>query len=124
MFENWEDFDNKTFIPVINKDEQKSLEERKLVEEADNRLANELFNKEIQKPMFCDGAININTNTNTNSDVNTNKFSKKLENENNLKEFSRRQKEIKFERIRLFEIYGEPEESLSKYDEYEDKFDK
>ena len=130
MFEDWEDFDSKTFIPVMNKDEQKSLEERKLVEEADKKLTNELFNQEIKQPIFCDGGISVNTNTNettineTTINANTNKISKKLENENNLKEISRKQKELKFQRIRLFEIYGEAQESLSKYDEYEDKFEK
>ena len=47
MCDNWEDWDNEDYvIPVLiihNKDEIKRLEERKLVEESENTLINDLF---------------------------------------------------------------------------------
>jgi hypothetical protein len=122
MFEDWEDFDSSKFIPLINKDEQKSLEERKLVEEADNKLTNDLFiseNDQMHVPIQIQIQMPIPIKpAETPNDI-MYKISKKQENEDNLKELSKKQKQRKMQQQRLIELYGEAEPESSKYDYYD-----
>ena len=47
-FEEWGDYTLESFEkPIINKSEEKQLEERKLIEEADIQLSKELFQENI-----------------------------------------------------------------------------
>lgn len=65
-FDNWEDFDISN--TVVNKNLSKIIEERKLVEEADNELTNSLFSdsKSIKQETNCESVIHKNiSNKNT-----------------------------------------------------------
>jgi len=102
-------------IPVLNQVEQKKLQERKLMEEADAALAEELFSEGQQN-----NPINEPTNTPNNNPVNKPvkvKGSKDMHmiNEKRLKQESERIKQIKTEKNRIREMYGEA--AADEYDE-------
>jgi hypothetical protein len=122
-WEDWEDVEIDNFIvpfPIsdITSKEVKQLEERKLVEEADNALSKELFGTELdlQNEKRCENNI---------EDIKVVapqkiKLSKQKENEQKQKEFSKRVKELKMKQKRFTELYGES--NNYKYDEYDDKY--
>lgn len=130
--EEWEDWEAEDFaVPVLNvhnEEQLKRLEERKLVEEADNKLTNDLFsnkedcllheyeedsNKNTSKPVQASRAEKKTPNK---------KFeSKKLENEQKQKEISRKNKEEKIRKAKAAELYGEAEDD-DEYSKYEDMF--
>ena len=127
MCDNWEDWDNEDYvIPVLNvhnKDEQKRMEERKLVEESENILINDLFTSKND--------INISNSNSNSNDSNINnietkgmknikpKISKKKENELKQKEFSEKLRKKKEENKKYAEMFGEYtyDDEYSQYEE-------
>ena len=122
-WEEWEDVEIDNFIvtfPIsdINFEQVKQLEERKLVEEADNALSKELFGTEadLQSEKICENdAKDIKVIAPQKI-----KLSKQKENEQKQKEFSKKVKELKMKQKRFNELYGES--NNYKYDEYDDKY--
>jgi len=125
-WEDWEDVEIDNFIvtfPIsdINSKEVKQLEERKLVEEADNALSKELFGTEVdlQSEKICENDSNDSKDAKVVAPQKT-KLSKQKENEEKQKEFSKKVKELKMKQKRFNELYGES--NNYKYDEYDDKY--
>jgi hypothetical protein len=130
MTDNWEDWEADDFtIPVLNIKQSKELEERKLVEEADNKLTNDLFSDEKDhlhdKDQLDLGKKTGNKSLQVSRDEKKappkNFVSKKAENEQKQKEISRKNKEDKKRKEKAAELYGEAEDD-DKYAEYEDMF--
>ena len=138
MTDSWEDWEKDDYeVPVLNiqqtEEQLKRFEERRLVEESDNALANELFHKKEkeknveedlvyedlkQKPSVLhkhDQQINVNKRHKTN------KVNKNKENEQKQKALSNILKEEKARRKKEKELFGEAEYD-DEYAEYEDKF--
>ena len=119
MFDNWEDWDNEEpLVPVLDihkKEELKRLEERKLIEESDNALTNDLFtsnssNNSSNNSNNSNNIININNSINNSTDTKNIKkkfISKKKENELKQKEFSEKLKKKKEDDKRHAETFGE-----------------
>jgi hypothetical protein len=69
IIEDWEDWEVEFVSPVLhvlNKEQIKQLEERKLVEEADNTLINEIFDNKSNNSSNSNSS-NSNSNSNSNS---------------------------------------------------------
>lgn len=124
--EDWENLDlSKIIFP--NLQEVKKLEERKLVEEADNELSKDLFSNTIPKQIDIN---NFNTCVSPSSSIELNKtnaikrvtplVSKKKENEDKQKELSQKITKQKEEKKRHIELFGEFVDN--EYSIYEDKF--
>ncbi len=115
MSEDWEDWDCDNYvIPVLNvpnKEQLKRLEERKLVEEADNALIDELFDN---KNKISEMKQNIIKN-NIEKPKREKKISNQKENELKQKEFSQKLKKKKEEERKHSETFGD-----IIYDEYDD----
>jgi len=115
--DDWEiENDDIHVLNVANKEHLKQLEERRLVEEADNALTNELFGDKNEK---------VVTVTNTNTDENKekylkNKITKQKENEIKQKEISKKNKEVKLQKEKEKELFGEAEGYY--YEDYEEKY--
>lgn len=126
MTDNWEDWANEDYeVPVLQTEEQlKRLEERKLVEESDNALANELFQTEEDLALSKHSDTHIHTN-NRNLHIKkskpTKEVNKQKENEEKQKATSKKLKEEKVKREKVKAIFGETEED-NEFTEYEDKF--
>lgn len=126
MTDSWEDWEKDDYeVPVLNiqqtEEQLKRFKERRLVEESDNALANELFEEDLvykdlkQKPSVLHKPhqqINVNK---------TNKVNKNKENEQKQKALSNILKEEKARRKKEKELFGEAEYD-DEYAEYEDKF--
>ena len=117
MSDNWDDWDCDNYeVTVLSIEQSKRIEERKLVEESDNKIANELFGFE--------------TNEKQNSIANINKFkpirekrnhiSNQKENELKQTELSKKNREIKIKQEKQIELYGKAEDD--EYHYYTDKF--
>ena len=117
MIDNWEDWaDNDEInIPIANEEQLKRLEDRKLVEESDNALTNELFSNQPTK--VVDKCISEKKRL---TEVKQ-KPKKQLENEQKQKESSKAAKLLKEMKQRERDIFGEAEED-DEYAEYEAKF--
>jgi hypothetical protein len=123
MEEDWES-ENFTIPELVipTQEELKRLEEKRLVEESDNRIAIQLFNDDYN---------NDNINNKEKTIVANNQFipirnkkntvSKQNENEDKLKEHSIKMKEQKIKQKKHYEIYGDAKID-SEYQEYEDKY--
>ena len=124
--EDWENLDLSTLI-IPNLQELKKIEERKLVEEADNELSKDLFSNAIPKQIDIN---NFNTHVSHSSSIELNKtnalkrvnplVSKKKENEDKQKELSQKITKQKEEKKRHIELFGEFVDN--EYSIYEDKF--
>jgi hypothetical protein len=122
--DDWDDWENAEFtiptINVLNQEQLKRIEERKLIEEADTELAKELFsdatshkkNVEIQKN------IEIQSQHHNKLEKKSKNVNKQIENELKHQEISKKIREAKFKKQREIELYGEPEENYE-YDEYD-----
>ena len=133
MTDTWEDWENEDFeVPVLHTQEQlKRLEEQKLIEEADNELARELFitiNKEEEDLAYeelkqSEKAKNIPQKTQIPAKKNKPEktFNKQKENEQKQKELSKKLKEEKAKKIREEELFGDAEYDDT-YADYEDQF--
>ena len=127
MTDNWEDWESDDFtLPVLNVPNQEQLkrfEERKLVEESDNKLTNDLFSNE--KYDLLHKEVNKTTDKPLpraeKKAPNKSLVNKQLENEKKQKELSKKNKEEKKKREKAAELFGEAEED-DKYSEYEDMF--
>ncbi len=119
MSEDWEDWDCDNYVvPVLNvqnEEQLKRLKERKLVEEADNALIDELFDNKNKIPETQQNTINNIEKQKTTH----NKISKQKENELKQKEFSQKLKKKKEEERKHLETFGDVI-----YDEYDDYVDK
>jgi hypothetical protein len=126
MSDDW-DCDN-YIIPILNvqnKEQLKLLEERKLVEESDNALMDELFdnkNTTNKTPEITQNTIkNININTEKIKNKKEKPDSKQAENELKQKEFSQNLKNKKEAAKKHSDTFGEF--IHDEYDYYVDKFD-
>ena len=117
MSDDWNDWNCDNYeVTVLNIEQSKRIEERKLVEESDNKIANELFGFE--------------TNEKQTSIANINKFkpirekrnhiSNQKENELKQTELSKKNREIKIKQEKQIELYGKAEDD--EYHYYTDKF--
>lgn len=130
MSEDWEEWEiDDLVIPTLNKtnsEQQRIIEERKLVEESDNALTRELFDNNLQVNKTV---VEIKTTvhvTDTKTSVVTNqrkihKINNREKNEQRQKEMSKLLKELKYKKEREIEIFGDSE-YYDEYTEYEDKF--
>jgi hypothetical protein len=108
------------------------LEERRLIEEADNKLTDELFgSQEILSINLTKNFIqkekqkNDEKITRISEEINKkigHKMNKQKLNEEKQKEFSNNLKKQKEDKKRLADIYGEAQEKNDKYAYYEDLF--
>ena len=135
MTDSWEDWENEDFeVPVLNvptQEQLKRLEEQKLVEEADNVLARELFitiNKEEEDLAYAElkqSEKNKIIPQNTQQPAKKNKpekaVNKQKENEEKQKAASKKLKEEKAKKIKEQEIFGDAEYDDT-YADYEDQF--
>jgi hypothetical protein len=120
MTDSWEDWENEDFeVPNLHAESYvKQLEERKLVEEADNELTNELFKEsEDNEPLL----IYKETQIATSKPKRSIHKQKQQENEKKQKELSKKIKEDKAKKIKEQELFGEVYYD-DNYAEYEDKF--
>lgn len=115
--DSWEDWEAEDYEVILEKKEEqtKRLEERKLVEESDNALTNELFSNE-QAKVVSKCVIEKKRPVEVKQ-----KPKKQLENEQKQKEASKAAKLLKEMKQRERDIFGEAEED-DEYAEYEDKF--
>ena len=120
MADNWEDWDSEDFvIPIFNtRPNVKQLEERKLVEESDNALTNDLFGN-IKKTNVNKNLLNNNENLPKN--VKTKTISNQKINQEKQKEKSKFIKKQKENIIKIKELYG-VSVYQDEYSHYEDKF--
>jgi hypothetical protein len=111
--DDWEDSD--FVIPIINSKEQlKQLEERKLMEESNNKLIEDLFSEQQMKRQE-----HIQPPKPPESEPKKNKFNNNKINEMKQKEVSRKIKEDKEKMKKDIEMYGD---NNYEYNDYEDKF--
>ena len=117
--DDWEneDWESEDFvIPILNTDEQnKKLEEKKLIEES---------NKELVEDLFLDKKIEIEKKVKKPLEIKKKekrkKFKSTLQNELKQKEISKRNKEIKLKKQKEIEIFG-GDDYDDEYLDYEDK---
>ena len=129
MSDDWNDWDCDNYeVTVLNIEQSKRIEERKLVEESDNKIANELFGFETNKTNETN-----ETYEKQNSIANNNKFkpirekrddtSHQKENELKQTELSKKNREIKIKQEKQIELYGKAEDDEDdEYHYYTDKF--
>jgi hypothetical protein len=130
MEDDWEDWDSDNFnVPDLlapNAEQLKRLEDRRMVEESDNKIARQLFGHEEDEDEDLTNykfkTINQNGNVTIKSIRNKkNTVKKQKENEEKLKERSKKNKEDKAKKLAEKELFGEAEED--EYDNYAAKFD-
>ena len=131
MADDWEDWESENFnIPDLkpqNEEQIKRLEERRLVEESDNKIARQLFGYEDEdeeesqdlslqnKSQIINHDKILKPIRNKKSTVNNQK-----ENEQKMKEKSEKIKEIKKKKQNEKDLFGEADEDEYAY--YEEKF--
>jgi len=130
MEDDWEDWENENYsIPILNSEQLKRLEERKLVEESDNKIAKQLFGHEEHEEDEEEEEEDISLQNQT---LNNNKLlkpirnkkntvNKQKENEEKMKEKSKKFKEEKEKKQNEKELFGEAE-GYDEYDEFAEKF--
>jgi hypothetical protein len=130
MEDDWEDWDSDNFnVPDLlapNAEQLKRLEDRRMVEESDNKIARQLFGHEEDEDEDLTNykfkTINQNCNVTIKSIRNKkNTVNKQKENEEKLKERAKKIKEDKAKKLAEKELFGEAEED--EYDNYAAKFD-
>jgi exonuclease I len=127
MEDDWEDWENENYsIPILNSEQLKRLEERKLVEESDNKIAKQLFGHDDEEEEE-DISLQNQTQTLNNDKLlkpirNKRSFiNKQKENEEKMKEKSKKIKEEKEKKQNEKELFGEAED-YDEYDEFAEKF--
>ena len=123
IISNGDDWESENYVvPTITANQQKQIDDRKMVEETDNALTKELFNTIIIDTKIEDTKIIVNPTPIISLDTSTKvRVSNRAKNENKQKEFSNKIKEKKNYKRHLTETFGEPEGDYQ-YDEFEDKF--
>lgn len=135
--DDWENYEIQPF-EFHSLEQIKILEERRLIEEADNELTDELFalpNKKTSQEIL---SINLTKNFIQKKKEKNNEKIKKISeeinkkigykinkqklNEEKQKEYSNNMKKQKEDRKRLADIYGEAQEKNDKYSYYEEQF--
>ena len=127
MLDDWENWENEDLIIqslTLNKERLKKLEERKLVEESDNKLTNDLFSNEedlINEDINYDKKPTApNENKEKKKKKNVNNYNLNQEKQKNLSKIIKHQKAIK---QREKDLFGEAEyDEYDKYIEYEEQF--
>jgi hypothetical protein len=130
-----DDWEEQEIVPLDfrNGEQLRILEERRLIEEADNAITDDLFstddkicknltNNFIEKEnnvRLIKAAIQINEKLEEKIRLKT---SKQFENTEKQKELSNKIKKEKEDKKRLAEIYGEAEDKYDKYLHYEEYF--
>jgi hypothetical protein len=132
--DDWEDYEI-TPLDFHTSEQLRILEERRLIEEADNLLTDELFisdSKRIEKT-----SLNLTNNFIQKEKINNDKIkkisaqinskvisknNKQKENEEKQRLLSNILKKQKEDKKRLVDIYGEAQEKNDKYSYYEDQF--
>jgi hypothetical protein len=125
--EDWEDWDNLScddltiMIKTIPTEEQlKQIEDRKLVEESEKILINDLFEKPPNiQPNMQKQETNMQKLQDPNH-KNIDKYNRKNEHELRQKEDAKIMLDIKLKQRKFIEIYGEAT-NIYNYDDYEDK---
>jgi hypothetical protein len=124
--DDWNDWEYDEFIvptiSLLNPEQLKRIEERKLIEESDTELSKELFGTdqydkkkvEIQSQSKLDNKLEEKIKK-------TKYVNKQMENESTQKEKSKKITETKLKKQREIELYGEAEEidEYGEYDEYD-----
>jgi hypothetical protein len=130
MADDWEDWENEDFsipnLTIKSEEELKKLEERRLVEESDEKITRQLFGYEDNEDEYKE--INhIIKFTNKNNDIiikpirnKKSTISNQKENEEKMKERAKKIREEKVKKMTEKELYGEAE--ADEYDDYADKF--
>jgi exonuclease I len=130
MEDDWEDWENENYsIPILNSEQLKRLEERKLVEESDNKIASQLFGHDEQEEYEEDEEEDLSLQNQTlNNDKilkpirnKRNFVNKQKENEEKMKEKSKKIKEEKEKKQKEKELFGQAEE-YDEYDKFTEKF--
>jgi hypothetical protein len=130
MEDDWEDWENENYsIPILNSEQLKRLEERKLVEESDNKIASQLFGHDEQEEYEEDEEEDLSLQNQTlNNDKilkpirnKRNFVNKQKENEEKMKEKSKKIKEEKEKKQKEKELFGQVEE-YDEYDKFTEKF--
>ena len=128
MEDDWEDWENENYsIPILNSEQLKRLEERKLVEESDNKIAKQLFGHEDEEEEEEDISLQNQTQTLNNDKLlkpirnKRSVINKQKENEEKMKEKSKKIKEEKEKKQNEKELFGEAED-YDEYDEFAEKF--
>jgi hypothetical protein len=123
MTDSWEDWENDNYeVPILQTEEQlKRLEERKLVEESDNALANELFQNEEDLVSKDKIIPDVNKPLCLKKSRHKNNINKQKENEEKQKAASKKLKEEKTKREKERELFGDAY-CEDEYAKYEDKF--
>jgi hypothetical protein len=129
MFDDWEDWENEDLIIqclTLNKERLKKLEEKKLIEESDNKLTNDLFceeeclNEDVNYYKKLDFSIKNTIKNIENREKNKNNYNLNQEKQKKLSKIIKQKKELK---NREKELFGEAEyDDYDKYIEYEKKF--
>ena len=134
--DDWDDWENTEIIlptiNVLNQEQLKRIEERKLIEEADTELARELFsnvtsyqknnvkNENAKTPENAKISQEEDiTKTKQNIESKIKKIKNKLDNDLTQKENSKKIREEKLKKQKEIELYGETEE-MYEYDEYDE----
>jgi hypothetical protein len=138
--DDWENYEIQPlefYSSVQSKLEQlKILEERRLIEEADNELTDELFASEdkLQKKLTINLTKSFIQKEKQKNNEKINRMSEEINkkighkinkqklNEEKQKEYSNSLKKQKEDKKRLADIYGEAQEKNDKYSYYEDQF--
>jgi|UniRef100_A0A6C0ASJ1 hypothetical protein len=128
MSQDWNDWEDAEFIiptiNILNQEQLKRIEERKLIEEADTELAKELFsNATSYKKILNIDKNNIVIYKNTpltkeNREAKIKKLKNQMDNELKQQEFSKKIREEKLKKQKEIELYRESEE-IYEYDEYD-----
>ena len=120
MADSWEDLDNEDFIIPIQPITQniRQLEERKLIEESDNDLTNELFENNQRTNLINNNLVNNKQELPKREKI------KKISNQN-INEVKQKERSIFIKKqkeniIRIKELYGENDYE-NEYANYEDK---
>jgi hypothetical protein len=132
MADDWEDWENEDFsIPNLTikcEEELKKFEERRLVEESDEKITRQLFGYEDEDE--CKEKNHILKFTNKNNDIiiqpirnKKSTVSNQKENEEKMKERAKKFREQKAKKMAEKELYGEAEAEADEYDDYAAKFD-
>ena len=127
--DDWDDWENaEIIIPtinVLNQEQLKRIEERKLIEESDTELARELFSDASSNQKIClnNEIIKISqeedsTKTKQRIETKIKKLKNQMDNELKHQEISKKIREAKLRKQKEIELYGEAEE-IYEYDEYD-----
>jgi hypothetical protein len=129
MSDDWEDWENNDYtIPVLNEEQLKRLQERKLVEDSDNVITKDLFSNDDDEDLVYEDLKKLEENKviivkqiKVEKEKPKNKINNQKINEEKQKELSKKNKEEKANKKKAKEIFGEAEYD-DEYAKYEEQF--